>query len=72
MNGYAQRRKNIPIWPKVLRSLADKGVCSQDGCSQAPMDGFMASFDRKRPEGLKQHLQINQHGWTRLAGHNEQ
>ncbi len=24
----------------------DEGVCSQDGCSQAPRDGFMASLGR--------------------------
>jgi len=31
--------------------LPDKGVCGPDGRSQAPTDGFMASFVREFPNG---------------------
>ena len=31
------------------------GLCSPDGCSEAPMDGFMASDEKSRP-GLGQKM----------------
>jgi hypothetical protein len=38
-----------PYWSEGAESTCFTGVCGQDGHSQAPMDGFMASREAGGP-----------------------